>query len=62
MERNRDPLKRFGEALEGVSASVNDAFCAENVIDMMGEGLAPELRRPVTKARSEGAMGAYHGA
>ena len=48
VEGGRNPLKRFGETLAGVSALAQDAFYAENFIDMMGEGLAPELRRPAT--------------
>ena len=46
VEGGRNPLKRFGESLEGLSQSAIDGFYAENFIDMMGEGLAPELRRP----------------
>ena len=46
MEGGRNPLKRFGESLDGLPASAQEAFYAENFIDMMGEGLAPELRRP----------------
>ena len=42
----RDPLKRFGETLNGLPAGTLDAFYAENFIDMMGNGLEPELRRP----------------
>ena len=39
-------MKRFGESLEGLSDSALDGFYAENFIDLMGNGLAPELRRP----------------
>jgi hypothetical protein len=46
VEGGRNPLKRFGESLDGLPASAQEAFYAENFIDMMGEGLAPELRRP----------------
>jgi predicted TIM-barrel fold metal-dependent hydrolase len=46
VEGGRNPLKRFGESVDGLPASAQEAFYAENFIDMMGEGLAPELRRP----------------
>ncbi len=46
VEGGRNPMKRFGESLEGLSQSKVDGFYADNFIDMMGEGLAPELRRP----------------
>ncbi len=46
VEGGRNPLKRFGETLSGLSPSAQDAFYAGNFIDMMGAGLAPELRRP----------------
>ena len=46
MEGGRNPLKRFGDALAGTPAGAVDRFYSENFIDLMGEGLAPELRRP----------------
>ncbi len=46
VEGGRNPMKRFGESLEGVSQNAVDGFYADNFIDLMGEGLAPELRRP----------------
>src|SRR6201996_5161056 len=46
VEGGRNPLKRFGDALEGCSQRQIDRFYADNFIDLMGEGLAPELRRP----------------
>ncbi len=46
VEGGRNPLKRFDSSLEGLSQSAIDRFYAENFIDLMGEGLAPELRRP----------------
>ena len=46
VEGGRNPLKRFGETLEGLSSTAMDGFYADNFIDMMGEGLAHELRRP----------------
>jgi predicted TIM-barrel fold metal-dependent hydrolase len=46
VEGGRNPLKRFDTSLEGLSQSAMDGFYAENFIDLMGEGLAPDLRRP----------------
>jgi len=46
VEGGRNPLKRFDASLEGMSQSAIDGFYAENFIDLMGEGLAEELRRP----------------
>lgn len=46
VEGGRNPLKRFEEALKGLPSSALDGFYADNFIDLMGEGLAPELRRP----------------
>ncbi len=46
VEGGRNPMKRFGESLDGLPQSAQDAFFAGNFIDLMGDGLAPELRRP----------------
>ena len=46
VEGGRNPLKRFAESLNGLPPAALDGFYAENFIDMMGSGLAPELRRP----------------
>ena len=46
VEGGRNPIKRFGESLDGLSQAAQDAFYADNFIDLMGAGLAPELRRP----------------
>ena len=46
VEGGRNPLKRFDEDLAGLSPAIQDAFYADNFINMMGDGLAPELRRP----------------
>jgi hypothetical protein len=46
IEGGRNPLKRFDETLEGLSDSAIKAFYSGNFIDMMGEGLAPDLRVP----------------
>lgn len=47
-EGGRDPMKRFkaSMAAANVPQSSVDAFLRENFIDMMGEGLAPDLRYP----------------
>jgi predicted TIM-barrel fold metal-dependent hydrolase len=46
VEGGRNPLKRFNEALDGCTGSEIERFYCENFIDLMGEGLAPALRRP----------------
>ncbi len=46
VEGGRNPLKRFNESLKGCSQSEIDRFYCENFIDLMGEGLASDLRRP----------------
>lgn len=46
VEGGRNPLKRFDEAMKTMSAAETDAFYAGNFIDLMGAGLAPDLRRP----------------
>ena len=52
VEGGRNPLKRFAETLEGISQSALDGFYADNFIDLMGEGLADELRRPAHLMRA----------
>lgn len=49
VEGGRNPLKRFDETLAGCTPTQVTNFYAENFIDLMGEGLAPELRRPVLR-------------
>lgn len=46
VEGGRNPLKRFNDSLAGSSARAADRFYCENFIDLMGEGLAAELRYP----------------
>jgi uncharacterized protein len=46
VEGGRNPLKRFNDALEGTPKAAVDRFYRENFIDLMGEGLSPDLRRP----------------
>lgn len=46
VEGGRNPLKRFGDSLTTTPAGAVERFYCDNFIDLMGEGLAPELRRP----------------
>ena len=46
VEGGRNPLKRFGDSLAGIGPEAVDAFYAGNFIDLMGAGLAEDLRRP----------------
>jgi hypothetical protein len=45
VEGGRNPLKRFDETLAGCAPSQIAGFYSENFIDLMGEGLATDLRR-----------------
>ncbi len=45
-EGGRNPLKWFDNSLKGLPAEAVDRFYCENFVDLMGEGLAPDLRRP----------------
>ena len=46
VEGGRNPLKRFNDSLAETSPRAVDRFYRENFIDLMGEGLAADLRRP----------------
>jgi len=46
VEGGRNPLKRFGESLAGTGAAAVDRFYRDNFIDLLGAGLAEDLRRP----------------
>jgi predicted TIM-barrel fold metal-dependent hydrolase len=46
IEGGRNPLKRFDDSLGEASAAAVRGFYGDNFIDLMGRGLAPELRRP----------------
>jgi predicted TIM-barrel fold metal-dependent hydrolase len=50
VEGGRNPLKRFGESLGGTSAAAQRRFYADNFIDLMGAGLAEDLRAPARLA------------
>jgi len=46
VEGGRNPVKRFDDSLAATSAADRDRFYRDNFIDLMGEGLTPELRKP----------------
>jgi uncharacterized protein len=52
VEGGRNPLKRFDDSLVGASETARARFYAENFIDLMGEGLAEDLRRPAATAEA----------
>lgn len=46
VEGGRNPMKRFGDALSQTPAADQQRFYCDNFIDLMGAGLAEDLRRP----------------
>jgi predicted TIM-barrel fold metal-dependent hydrolase len=46
VEGGRNPLKRFDESLADTPRTSIDNFYSDNFIDLMGQGLAPDLRKP----------------
>jgi uncharacterized protein len=46
VEGGRNPLKRFNDSLANTPARAVERFYCDNFIDLMGEGLAEDLRRP----------------
>jgi predicted TIM-barrel fold metal-dependent hydrolase len=46
IEGGRNPLKRFNESLATTPARAVERFYCDNFIDLMGAGLAADLRRP----------------
>jgi uncharacterized protein len=46
IEGGRNPLKRFNDSLLHTPARQADRFYRDNFVDLMGEGLAKELRAP----------------
>ncbi|HZK99746.1 MAG TPA: amidohydrolase family protein, partial [Caulobacteraceae bacterium] len=50
VEGGRNPLKRFGDSLSGAPPGEIDRFYAGNFIDLMGQGLPEDLRRPAILA------------
>lgn len=53
VEGGRNPVKRFDSVLEGLPQSAIDGFYAGNFIDLMGQGLPAELRRPAHLVAAE---------
>ena len=50
VEGGRNPVKRFDESLAALSPRAIERFYCDNFIDLMGEGLAPDLRRPAIRS------------
>jgi predicted TIM-barrel fold metal-dependent hydrolase len=50
VEGGRNPLKRFDDSLAGATPSAVRRFYADNFVDLMGEGLAADLRQPAAAA------------
>jgi predicted TIM-barrel fold metal-dependent hydrolase len=46
VEGGRNPLKRFNDSLAKTPARAVERFYCDNFIDLMGEGLTSDLRRP----------------
>jgi len=46
VEGGRNPLKRFDDALAGASPAAMNGFYRDNFVDLMGAGLAADLRVP----------------
>jgi predicted TIM-barrel fold metal-dependent hydrolase len=46
VEGGRNPLKRFDDSLKDTPERAVRRFYSDNFIDLMGDGLAPDLRRP----------------
>ncbi len=50
VEGGRNPLKRFDDSLASAPVRAVERFYSDNFIDLMGSGLALDLRRPVSRA------------
>ncbi len=46
IEGGRNPLKRFNDSLQDTPAAAVERFYCDNFVDLMGNGLAEDLRRP----------------
>jgi uncharacterized protein len=46
VEGGRNPLKRFNDSLVNTPARAVERFYCDNFVDLMGEGLAKDLRKP----------------
>ena len=49
VEGGRNPLKRFDDSLTDTPIAQRDRFYCENFVDLMGEGLAADLRHPARR-------------
>ena len=49
VEGGRNPLKRFNDSLANTSPRAVEGFFSDNFVDLMGEGLAKELRHPAPR-------------
>ena len=45
VEGGRNPLKRFNDSLANALGRAVERFYCDNFVDLMGEGLAPDLRK-----------------
>ena len=50
VEGGRNPLKRFNDSLANTPPRAVERFFCDNFVDLMGEGLAPDLRRPAVRS------------
>ncbi len=50
VEGGRNPMKRFGDSLVRTNPAARDRFFCDNFVDLMGEGLASDLRYPARVA------------
>ncbi|HEY4246907.1 MAG TPA: hypothetical protein VGM64_08630, partial [Lacunisphaera sp.] len=49
VEGGRNPLKRFNDSLANTPSRAVERFYCDNFVDLMGEGLAADLRHPKLK-------------
>ena len=49
VEGGRNPLKRFNDSLANTPARAVERFYCDNFVDLMGEGLAADLRHPAPR-------------
>jgi predicted TIM-barrel fold metal-dependent hydrolase len=50
VEGGRNPMKRFEDSLAGIAEDAKRRFYCDNFVDLMGAGLAPELRQEPPRA------------
>ncbi|HEY2781014.1 MAG TPA: amidohydrolase family protein [Steroidobacteraceae bacterium] len=50
VEGGRNPLKRFNDSLSHTNPRAVERFYCDNFIDLMGEGLAQDLRKPCSSS------------